>query len=193
MHLHKGYCNLGDEVEDIPLEYQYFTDPKSGGKDAYIDYCPVIKQRPGGNCRGHDLLETDLESKNYKEEACENCRCVEGTFSDDDDPYEHAACVRVITCHLDKVDLEIDGETVTCPFTGGDITIDGYDGVLHCPASNILCQNMPCMNHCSGQGVCLNGVCQCENLSTHPDCGGGDLVDDDFGLMAIVCAIALVI
>ena len=193
MHLHKGFCNLDDDIEDIPLEYQYFGDDETGGKDVNIDYCPIIKQRSGGNCRGHDLVKTEFEGDNYEEEACENCRCVEGTFSNDDDPYDHAACVRVLTCNLDSVDLQIDGNIVNCPFDGGDRTIPGYDGVLHCPSTNILCQNMPCMNHCSGQGVCQNGVCQCSNGSTDPDCGGGEIFDEEFSVMALACVMALVI
>ena len=91
---------------------------------------------------------------------------------------DHAACVKVIECHSDSVDLEIGGQEVTCSFDGGNVEIPGFDGVLNCPSSNILCQAMPCMNHCSGLGVCKNGVCECDNGSNEPDCGGGDIDSD---------------
>ena len=191
MHLHKGYCNLAD-VGTIPSAYQYFSDPDQGGSDPFLDYCPVIKQRSGGNCRGHDLVKSDLEDDKWEEEAGENSRCVEGTFVKSGNPYDHAACVKVVKCNDANVELEIDGNSVICPFTGGDVSISGYDGVVNCPSSDILCADMPCMNHCSGLGVCKNGKCICDNGSSYPDCGGGD-IGDDFGTALIAFAIAMVI
>jgi len=193
MHLHKGYCNIVDHgAGAIPSAYQYFTNSGEGGSDPFLDYCPVIKQRSGGNCRGHDLTKTDLEDSKWEEEAGENSRCVEGTFVKSGSPYDHAACVEVVKCNDSSVDLSIDGNTVNCPFTGGDVSIPGYDGVVNCPASSVLCENMPCMNHCSGLGVCKNGKCVCDNGNSDPDCGGGD-ISDDFGAAVIAFAIALVI
>ena len=127
-----------------------------------------------------------MEDDKWAEESGENSRCIEGTFVKEGDPFEHAACVKVVKCNDDSVELEIDGEEVTCPFTGGDVEIDGYDGVVNCPASDVLCADMPCMNHCSGLGVCKNGVCKCDSGNDDPDCGGGDIGDDfAFTLLAV--------
>jgi hypothetical protein len=138
-HLHKGYCNLEKSLSGIPSDYQYFTSSSWGGSDIYIDYCPVVKQRSGGNCRGHDLVDTELESSKYEEEACEECRCITGTYVKKGDPFEHAGCHKVLECKSDSVIIEIDGEEVECDFDGGDVEVDGYDGVVHCPNTNILC------------------------------------------------------
>ena len=149
-------------------------------------------QYQGGNCRGHDYFATKMDNDLYAEEACEDCRCVEGNFVKSGAQFDHTACLKVLKCHDDRVDLDLDGSTVTCPFIGGNVEIPKYEGVIYCPASNVLCAAMPCMNHCSGVGVCENGVCKCENGNSDPDCGGGDL-GDDFSSLVLALSIVLVI
>ena len=96
MHLHKGTCDVITHDDGVPTAYQYFNDPDLGGPDVFMDYCPVIKQSYGGNCRGHDAIKTVLESTKYEEQAGELSRCVEGTFVKSGDPYEHAACLTIV-------------------------------------------------------------------------------------------------
>ena len=143
MHLHKGYCNLEHGIEDIPAEFQYFRDSEMGGIDGLIDYCPVVKQRAGGNCRNIDLVDSDLENELWVEEACEDCRCIEGTYVRSGiavAPFQHAACHRILSCDhsLQVASIEIDDQTINCPFDGGRVAIEGYDGFVDCPNSDIL-------------------------------------------------------
>lgn len=107
-----------------------------------LDYCPIIKQRQGGNCRGHDLEDTEIESERWVDEACEECRCFEGDYVKTGSavPFEHAGCHRVTSCDyaLEVATIDFDGISIQCPFTGGSIQIPGYDGALHCPIGDIL-------------------------------------------------------
>ena len=168
-HLSKGYCNLGQWSSALPEAYQYFSDGKTGGQDKYLDYCPIVYQFEGGNCRGLEVVDSKLDSE-YGEKVCENCRCIEGTYAKNFEPYEHAGC-HWIECKTDYAIVHIGDVEVECPFSGGDVEVPGYNGVVHCPSSNILCDPKPCMNHCSGIGLCVKGVCQCPDGSLGGDCG----------------------
>jgi hypothetical protein len=167
-HLSKGTCNLADQTESIPSQYQYFGTTARGGTDPYIDYCPVVKASSDGNCRGIDTEETALDSS-YGEKACENCRCIEGTFGKSKEETVHATC-HEIECFDNYALVNIGDVQVQCPFTGGAVQVEGYEGYVNCPDSSILCDAMPCMNDCNGIGVCKQGVCQCDDGSTEGDC-----------------------
>ena len=58
-----------------------------------------------------------------------------------------------------------------CPFTGGPVTPTGWDGQIDCPASTILCDEVPCMNFCHGLGNCVNSRCVCDEGWGGVDCG----------------------
>jgi hypothetical protein len=169
-HLSKGTCNLRELTNPIPPEYQYFNAADLGGRDSYIDYCPVVKAYSNGNCRGIDTQQT-LVDPNYGEKACENCRCLEGTFGKRSVQPVHATCHEV-ECFDSFALVHIGEVTVNCSFTGGQAEIEGFEGFVSCPASSVLCDPMPCMNNCNGIGVCQKGVCQCQDGSVGGDCRG---------------------
>jgi hypothetical protein len=171
-HLSKGTCNLADMVEPIPSEYQYFGTTTRGGTDLMIDYCPVVKAYSYGNCRGIGIEQTYLAS-NYGEKACENCRCIEGTFNKSGEVSVHATC-HEIECFDTYALVNIGDVQVQCPFIGGSVKAKGYEGYVNCPDSSILCDPMPCMNNCYGIGFCKQGVCQCDDGSTGGDCSETD-------------------
>ena len=177
-HLNKGSCNLGYS-DDIPKEYQYFTDENLGGTDVWLDYCPIIKPIPQGDCRS-TLKDSSYLNPDYGESTCENCRCIEGTYSLSNAPHEHVGC-HWVECYLTHVVIHIGNETVSCNFTGGDIQVTNYNGVVHCPYSDILCTPKPCINNCSGKGRCQNGVCICDLGSQGGDCGE---MESDFSYKA---------
>ncbi|KAL4150737.1 hypothetical protein PRNP1_010134 [Phytophthora ramorum] len=52
----KGYCNVASYSSSIPAGFQYFQDPKFGGRDAYADYCPFYRGYNNGDCRGIGLV-----------------------------------------------------------------------------------------------------------------------------------------
>lgn len=165
-YLHKGSCSIGYS-DDIPEEYQYFTDENLGGTDVWLDYCPIVKPLPQGDCRrSHHPLNPD-----YGELACENCRCIEGTYSLTGSPHFHVAC-HWVECYETYAVIHIGNETVSCNFTGGHIEVPNYNGVVHCPHSDVLCAPKPCINNCSGKGKCKYGVCMCDNGTQGGDCGG---------------------
>ena len=177
--LHKGQCNLVTYSEDLPSKYQYFSDPRTGGSDLYLDYCPVIKQIDSSNCRGLEQSEGQI-SPDYGEKICENCRCLEGTYSKSGSTSYHAGCHEV-ECYDTYALVYFGDVSVQCPFTGGEVEIEGYSGTVICPSTDILCQPMPCPNNCSGQGVCKNGKCECFDGSVGGDCSSYTY---SFGLQA---------
>lgn len=168
-HLNKGQCRIGTWNGALPSAYQYFDNPEAGGEDRFLDYCPIVYQNTGGNCRGLEVGEADLNS-DYGEKVCENCRCIEGTYSKKYEPHEHAGC-HWVECKASSAIIHIGDSQVECPFTGGDVEVPGYNGVVHCPPSNILCDPKPCMNNCSGIGMCVKGVCECPDGTSGGDCG----------------------
>jgi hypothetical protein len=173
--LNKGYCNLGELEDQVPEEYQYFNDSYLGGDDDAFDFCPLVKQAEGGNCRGHDYQETDLNS-DYGEEVCENCRCVEGTYSKNNQAHYHLGC-HWIECEEDYTIVHIGDEEVQCDSEGGEVEVPNYNGVLYCPKWEEVCNPVPCLNACSGIGVCNRGVCECPDGSMGGDCSD---IDKDF-------------
>ena len=164
MHLRKGYCNLGTYQSALPSAYQYFTDPRMGGSDGYLDYCPIVKPFSNGDCRDPDTV---LLSSDYGEQAGVDARCVTGTYSKSGATAEHAGCHKV-TCSGTTATVTIGDTTVTCPSTGGDVEVTGYSGVVHCPSSDVLCRDKPCVNNCNGLGYCQDSQCVCDDGTT--DC-----------------------
>lgn len=176
-HLSKGTCNLATLSSTIPSQYQYFSSSSLGGTDPYVDYCPIVKAYSDGNCRGIDNEKTSVDS-DYGEKACEDCRCIEGTFGQNGEESVHATC-HEIECFDSYALVYIGSVKVQCPFTGGSVTVDGYDGYVDCPSSTVLCDPMPCINNCNGIGVCKQGVCNCSDGTV-----GGDCVDSFDGSSA---------
>lgn len=164
-YLHKGSCSIGYS-DDIPEEYQYFSDENLAGTDLWLDYCPIVKPLPQGDCRSnHPPLNSD-----YGELTCENCRCIEGTYSMNNSPHFHVAC-HWVECYETHAVIHIGNETVSCNFTGGHIEVPNYNGVVYCPNTDVLCAPKPCINNCSGKGKCEYGVCMCDNGTQGGDCG----------------------
>ena len=88
--LNKGACGI-DNYNSIEPEYQNFeNDSTLGGSDLCLDYFPVVKQYVGGNCRGLEPTPTQTEP-DFGEQVCENCICIEGTYSKMYEPQHHAA------------------------------------------------------------------------------------------------------
>lgn len=161
-HLRKGTCNLITYEDSLPAAFQYFSSPKLGGKDGFLDYCPVVKPSADGNCR--DLDSVELE-EDYGEQAGEDARCVTGNYSKSGSGKEHAAC-HSVRCSGSTAIITIGSTTVTCPESGGDVEVSGFPGVLHCPPSSILCRQLPCTSNCHGFGYCSSAsTCVCDDGS----------------------------
>ncbi len=166
--LNKGSCYMKYHLDKIADEYSYFENNNWAGFDSFVDYCPIIYPIVGGNCRGLDFISTDL-NPDYGEQACENCRCVEGTYSKSYGPHHHVAC-HWIECEDNYTIVHIGDEEVLCSREGGTASVPNYEGVLDCPKWEEVCSPAPCMNFCSGIGVCNRGVCECPDGSKGGDC-----------------------
>ena len=122
------------------------------------DHCAIPVEYMG-NCRYSD------SSSNTNEEVFGlNSRCFMSSLSPSgNDPLTGSlpVCYEVLSCLDTAVLVKIGSATVECPFTGGDIQVEGFSGSVNCPNSNILCQDVPCLNFCSGHGKCDHGICQC--------------------------------
>ena len=162
-HTYKGACNLGYSTVPIPSQYQYFSEPYIGGNDLLADYCPYVLPTNDGSCQDISQVATSIDTINYGESACTNCRCLEGTYVSQFstlNTHYHAGCHEV-TCEGDVAVVHVGIQIVFCDPAGGISTIPGYDGYIICPVSNILCRNLPCPFGCYGKGKCINGICSC--------------------------------
>ena len=165
-HLGKAKCNLKEYEKQLPKEFQYFSNPKKGGSDPYVDYCPVKEPTSYGNCRGTGPLV--YANPSYFEEICEDCRCFETTIAKDKASDQlRPVCYRVL-CAEDHSLVQINNSTFRCPYEGGKI--EAMEGHLICPEWKVLCGEVPCMNGCSGAGVCVSGKCKCSEGFTGSDC-----------------------
>ena len=162
MHIRKGFCNLGKYQSALPSAYQYFADPMMGGSDQYIDYCPVVKPYSNGNCRDPDTV---LLSTDFGEDAGPDSRCITGTYSKSGSSSPHSGC-HAVSCSGSTATITIGDTKVTCPAAGGDMEVTGYSGVVHCPASDVLCRDVPCINNCNGMGYCQDSLCVCDDGSS---------------------------
>lgn len=158
-HLRKSYCYLA-KYPYIPKDFQYFSAGIIGG-DSYADYCPVFTGYPDGNCRSEN--KTSIKTLASTDEVIgPHSRCFKSTLSRGNPLRDYSACYEVINCTDTYAVVQIGQKSVNCPFEGGRLKVDGYIGEIICPDSNILCKNFPCLNGCSGQGKCVDGVCHCD-------------------------------
>jgi hypothetical protein len=169
-HLAKGVCSITRYVSPVPDAYQYFKDDHIGGADGDLDYCPHILQFWNGDCRNTDY---NMRDNMYFEEFGHGSRCIQGTFVPDGHvPHLHAGCYDV-TCLNDRAQIRIGEHTVECFFNGmsSTATIPGFEGKVICPDSNALCSTaIPCINGCTGRGVCVAGTCNCDEGYFTADC-----------------------
>ncbi|CAG9318550.1 WIF1_4 [Blepharisma stoltei] len=161
-----GICGIYNYSSELPTQYQYFDDPYKAGMP-YPDGCPIIISDVK-NCRDPDASA----DSSFGEIVGEQSRCFEASLVLDTLNKESEiwpTCYKVVSCEEDKVVVGVGDQTVDCPFSGGDVTVPGYDGVLTCPDSSICKGIVPCINSCYGQGKCPKGTCICD-----PGFGGKD-------------------
>ena len=159
-YLWKSYCTMYSFTTTLPSAYQYFTNPKYGG-DNYADFCPVRLGYSNGNCRAVNFNETYTYSDGY-ESIGPNSHCFISTLSNKYSYSSGTRCYEVTSCSATEATIKIGSTTFTCPFTGGSFSVPGFYGKVTCPASKVLCENIPCIDACRGYGVCQNGTCVCD-------------------------------
>ncbi|CAG9318551.1 unnamed protein product [Blepharisma stoltei] len=169
-HLSSALCAQSDKYPDIHKYEQYFSDPKIGGINPFADYCPYMYAYSNKHCRETTAMSQPLY---YGEKVGFSSRCIESTLLNKTNVYHGAMqgiCYEVLSCTSTYAVIQVGSETTKCPFSGGNVTVDGYNGVLICPDSNILCREAPCLHACRGQGKCVDGVCNCNSGFGGDDC-----------------------
>ena len=183
-HLQVGYCDRSDG-QNPDAKFDYFGDG-SAGTDSLMDGCPVVTAYSNKNCR--NINQTPYNASNYIGEVTgPNSRCVTGTLMPPNLSVStgRGLCVEVKECQSDRAVLRLQAMAATssnsntghdevefeCLFTGGQVTPSGWVGAIDCPASSILCDEVPCMNFCHGLGNCVNSLCVCDQGWGGDDCG----------------------
>lgn len=169
----KGYCNVATYSSSIPAGFQYFQDPRFGGRDTYADYCPLIRGYSNGDCRNIGRVQTLANTNNFMEIVGPSSKCFQSSLSktSSDTAALRSTCYKVMGCTSDYLRLSIDSKEVRCPMAGGELRVSGYRGKIMCPVANKLCQMI--QDKCSGNGVLqANGACQCYPGFVGGDCAG---------------------
>lgn len=160
----RGICSLYQYSEDLPDQYQYFSNAKNiGGISDMGDFCPypLIITNPYtnsliGNCKSGSLFNEDKGEK-----ICEDCRCYMSSLIPENtidhkktskneiynkymiNTKKNAICYET-RCRKESdnvvLSLIIDNQEYDCPSTGGLITIKGYLGYVDCPIPDDLCK-----------------------------------------------------
>ena len=184
-----GYGNcLITYSENIPPHEQYFQDKKLGGREI-IDYCPTIVVPQVHKCRDPDSFPRNIhgESKNAKSRCFINSLVRNSEEKEAKTP--EGGCYTVESCTETSVTVKVGDILTECPYNS-KITVPGFKGYFHCPSDSSFCQNIPCMNLCSGKGKCINGLCTCNSNWSGDDCSiscGVSCKSCDFNKKCLVC------
>ena len=169
--LRKAGCFISQYSTALPVPYEYFSNPFIGGSDYTLDYCPINVGFPNGDCRGVSLTPTYVPTTTG-ESVGSTSRCIQSTlYNASYNAYGYySGCYPVINCTSTGANILVANHMIFCPFTGGNITVEGFNGYLICPNSSRLCNDVPCMNGCYGSGICASGQCQCYSGYSGADC-----------------------
>ena len=135
----------------IPKEYNYFSKNKDykndiGGVDTFGDYCPYpleIRDKdlytPIGNCITGKLLRKDNGEK-----ICEDCRCFHSSLTHHSKEGDLKAICYETKCKRDSngkdvLAVYVEDKEILCPYKGGMLTVDGYQGEIECPEYSMIC------------------------------------------------------
>lgn len=170
----QGQCNLIRHSADLPAQFQYFSDPRLGGRTAVYDYCPLYAATK--DCS--NPADAWPSSNNFRGETYgEGAFCFESSFSQAINGYvtassRQAAC-HVTRCHGGELELNVALEDVgssvwlKCSTPGQKLTMPpgtSRQGELTCPPQGLelLCKPHSCPGlPCDGTDDCNGGVCTC--------------------------------
>lgn len=140
--LAKSTCYL-QNLPNLPVEFQYFTDSTLAGSDTLADYCPYYEAYSNGYC-----IDVSLEGTStleIGEEYCESCRCFETTLlksSPTANPVGKQGCYRTYCTNSTTLKVKIGNYWYDCP-QGKEISAVNFGGKLTCPPTDILCVGAP--------------------------------------------------
>ena len=138
-YLSKGECYLGYFNNDLPKEYQYFSDPTHGGFTS-ADFCPVISNLLEKEYNGYLPLNCKtgyVTQSKYGEVIGDKSLCVEVNFDDD-----FMAICYEMKCLSDskgnRIEIKIKNQVVVCEQGEHKVKVKGF-GTLYCPDYNRAC------------------------------------------------------
>jgi len=118
----KASCTVVSYDHDLANEFQYFTDPREGGQDIDLDFCPSFIGKK------HDLCKTSKHSKIARlEEFGETSRCLSGKHGRNRNaafcvPTACAIEQKALYVRVDEIwkECEYEGQVIQSWFDGGD-------------------------------------------------------------------------
>lgn len=164
-HTAKGYCFLLTGIENIPEQYQYFTDKTKGGF-GFADFCPIIfpstdftKEYFVSNCQ---IGNKGIYPPGLGEVIGNNSICIESSLAKKgDSSVEDYKGKLIAKCHEVNCDyasniltVKVNDISFTCQKDGPTVlTNPDYDGEFHCPEYSRVCTNEK--NYCNNLITCL--------------------------------------
>jgi len=139
-----GICNVVTYQSDVPTEFQNFPgNPTEGGIDTLADYCPYGQSNTlcieSYSNQGGSRSISDLT--NSGETYCPDCRCFTSNLGKPTSVVADNRCYNVTCTSPTDLRINVAGIWYPCPYSGGDISPQGYSGQINCDAqlADILC------------------------------------------------------
>jgi hypothetical protein len=145
--------------------------------DTHTDNCPTWQSYSSGDCRVADSYK---KNPLYQEYYGQYGRCFQGTFVTaayasylkPQNACFESHCLWNDNNSTYTLKVKVNGTELQCPQEGGDIKLKNknYLGNITCPRSREVCIHPKCPDNCSGNGLCIDGKCQCDKGFTKSDC-----------------------
>lgn len=139
-----GYCNTVVYQSALPQRYQYFNNPREGGAEATMDYCPARVTYAGTVCT--DTATYGTIANLYANEYGSSSRCFSSNVITNAFPTvkSGARCFPCVCSETGQLQLRIQGQSVPCPADGSAGRADtsallGAHGFVECPAAVEVC------------------------------------------------------
>jgi len=135
----KNACGLGAYPDDLPQEFQYFPDSKTGGLDFWADYCPIYNNFYSTNldCESEDAsITAEIGESNGPGSRCLVSSAIPAGYNTSIEP--RAVCYKVVECKSDRVILRTNAisglsllqKEFECIFGQSEATIEGFVGTV---------------------------------------------------------------
>ena len=140
-HLSGGVCNIINYDSDLESYNQYFSDPRKGGSDPYVDYCPIRVGYENQKCRD----ESRSSDPKWGETFGPYSRCFVSDLVEKNNNANYSTrCYELVECIEDKAIVKVGNDNVgyknlECKsglFVGWP---EEFSGSLQCPDIEILC------------------------------------------------------
>uniref|UniRef100_A0A5K4F4I0 Leishmanolysin-like peptidase n=1 Tax=Schistosoma mansoni TaxID=6183 RepID=A0A5K4F4I0_SCHMA len=160
-----GFCDLRHYLRPLPLEFQYFEDPRLGSADRFRDYCPAYVPFTGtGNtysyCNTPEKQSEVQQNKNYMLHyfgASSMCINHDSTRHWEvirqhemfDESAPKSSCMNHICSESEGLILIFQDKELVCPIKGKyiDFSLRGkyfnINGSIICPPCRDICKKCP--------------------------------------------------